>query len=138
MSCVAGNCQWEHQGAGSGRHPFPRRTDRSGFTLVEIMVVVVIIGMLAALAVNQFSKIRMRSQDAAVLNNVRQLASASTQYFLENGMSVASLTDLITAPNNAVKNLQTLASETYPLHYTQNEAIIVTGIAGARTITYQP
>lgn len=131
-------CQWEHPGAGSGRHPTHGQATPVGFTLVEIMVVVVIVGLLASMAITQFSKIRMRSQDAAVLNNVRQLASASTQYFLENGVSVASFSDLTSAPSNIVKNLQTLAGETYPLHYTQGEAITVTGIGGSRTITYQP
>jgi type IV pilus assembly protein PilA len=50
---------------------------RVGFTLVEIMIVVVIIGLLAPMAVAQFGKIRDSSQDAAVLNNARTLAGAA-------------------------------------------------------------
>ena len=60
---------------------------RKGFTLVEIMIVVVIIGLLAAMAIPAFQKVRTASQDKAVLNNMRQLASGADQYYLENGVT---------------------------------------------------
>lgn len=107
-----------------------------GFTLVEIMIVVVIIGLLAAMAIPAFQKVRSSSQDKAVLNNMRQLGAAADQYFLENGTSTAALTDLI-GSSAYVKALNTVANENYPLNFTQGNAIIVTNIAGARTLTYQ-
>lgn len=113
------------------------RRDRSGFTLVEIMVVVVVIGILATLALPQWQKVRSASQDKAVFNNVRQLAAAADQYFLENGSESVALTSLVGA-TNYVKALSTTASETYPSHYTQGVTITVTGVGGARTITYAP
>jgi type IV pilus assembly protein PilA len=106
-----------------------------GFTLVEIMIVVVIIGLLAAMAIPAFQKVRASSQDKAVLNNMRQLAGAADQYFLESGTSTAAIASLV-GSLAYVKQLSTAANEAYPLHYTQGTPIIVSGIAGARTLTY--
>ena len=108
-----------------------------GFTLVEIMIVVVIIGLLAAMAIPAFQKVRTASQDKAVLNNARQLSGAADQYYLENGASFASLGSLVGA-TNYVKAVNTVASEVYPDSYTQGITITIGNVANARTITYAP
>lgn len=115
----------------------PTHRPDGGFTLVELMIVVVIIGLLAAMAIPAFQKVRQSSQDKAVLNNARQLSAAADQYFLENGTSTVSISGLV-GTSNYVKAIQLVANETYPDVFTQAEAMTITGIAGVRTITYAP
>ena len=57
----------------------------AGFTLVEIMIVVAIIGLLAAIAIPNFVKARNTSQANACINNMRQIDSAVQQWALETG-----------------------------------------------------
>ena len=108
-----------------------------GFTLVEIMIVVVIIGLLAAMAIPAFQKVRTNSQDKAVLNNARQLSAGADQYYLENGVSTVTIFDLL-GPTSYVKALNSVAHETYPAGFSQGTTITITSVAGTRTITYSP
>jgi len=86
---------------------------KKGFTLVEIMIVVVIIGLLAAMAVPAFQKVRENSQSKAILNNLRQVASAGQQYLLEEGATVVTGASLITA--EYLNTINALGTEDYTL-----------------------
>ena len=77
-------------------------TKRAGFTLVEIMIVVAIIALLAAIAVPGFLRARKRSQATKILNDLRMIDSAVDQYAIETGKKTGDSVD-ITDWTNYVK-----------------------------------
>ena len=64
-----------------------KNSRRAGFTLVEIMIVVAIIGLLAAIAIPNFLKARATSQQNACINNLRQIDGAINEWAMETGQS---------------------------------------------------
>jgi prepilin-type N-terminal cleavage/methylation domain-containing protein len=75
---------------------------RAGFTLVEIMIVVAIIALLAAIAVPGFLRARKRSQASKILNDLRMIDAAIDQYAIETTKTSGATVD-VTDWTNYVK-----------------------------------
>ena len=74
-----------------------RNSRKAGFTLVEIMIVVAIIGLLAAIAIPNFVKARTASQKSACIANLKQIDGAKQTWALEQkkvGTDTPGTTDL--------------------------------------------
>ena len=84
---------------------------KAGFTLVEIMIVVAIIGLLAAIAIPNFVKARASSQASACINNLRQIDAAANEFALEKGKTSNST---INFPTDLTPYIKLNASSSIP------------------------
>ena len=116
------------------------KTSKKGFTLVEIMIVVVIIGLLAAMAIPAFQKVRENAQEKAIINNLRQFNTAAQQYMIEGGHSSAAYEDIVKTDGTGYLNsIKSVAKENYStltVAATSSALSITYGGSPGKTVTY--
>ena len=71
--------------------------NRKGFTLLELMVITVIVGILATIALGAFTSVRERGMTAAARTEIRNAINAAEIYYTVNGVYPASMADLVNA-----------------------------------------
>lgn len=76
--------------------------ERRGFTLVELLVVIVIIGILAAIAIPKFGNSKSKSYLTAMKSDLRNLASAEEAFFSDSARYTANLASLVFDPSSGV------------------------------------
>jgi prepilin-type N-terminal cleavage/methylation domain-containing protein len=72
-----------------------KNQNRKGFTLLEIMIVVAILGLLATIAIPSFISARIRTQENSCINNLRQIDNSKDLYALDNDNASATMADLV-------------------------------------------
>ncbi|MGD9158181.1 MAG: prepilin-type N-terminal cleavage/methylation domain-containing protein [Desulfobacteraceae bacterium] len=73
---------------------FMRKNDEKGFTLIELMIVIAIIGILAAIAIPNFNAYRARSYNAAANSDIKNMITAQEGYYIDHDVYATASGDL--------------------------------------------
>jgi type IV pilus assembly protein PilA len=95
------------------------------------------LGLMAAMAIPAFQKVRTSAQEKAVLNNLRQIAAAADQYYLENNVDTVDL-DKLVGPDAFIRELKPVAGEDYGELVLKSGEPLVVHFPDGREVRYEP
>ena len=114
-----------------------RRHRSQGFTLVEVMIMVVIIGLLSMIAIPAVLKFRASQEDKRVMSNLRQLSAAAGEHFLLHGGDRVAFSELV-GEGKALVRIEIINQETYPEFFYKNDAQVeAKNVGGERTVVFK-